>query len=77
MRGERVTTDMHRLDHGDRATPHHDVAWMACPWRGLVGQGLLGLRHREGASRSSGSCGLRSSPSPTSHFSSTPPHAPK
>ena len=31
MRGERVTTDMHRLDHGDRATPHHDVAWMACP----------------------------------------------
>ena len=32
MRGERVTTDMHRLDHGDRATPHHDVAWMACPW---------------------------------------------
>ena len=29
----------HRLDHGDRATPHHDVAWMACPWRGLGGQG--------------------------------------
>ena len=39
MRGERVTTDMHRLDHGDRATPHHDVAWMACPLRGLGGQG--------------------------------------
>ena len=39
MRGERVTTDMHRLDHGDRATPHHGVAWMACPWWGLVGQG--------------------------------------
>ena len=34
-------------------------------------------RHREGALRSSRPCGLRSSPSPTSPFSSTPPHAPK
>ena len=73
MRGERVTTDMHRLDHGDRATPHHDVAWMACPLRVWGARGLLGLGHREGAPRSSGSCGLRSSPSPTSHSSSTPP----
>ena len=34
-------------------------------------------RHREGAPRSSRSCGLCSSPSPTSPFSFTPPHAPK
>jgi len=33
-------------------------------------------RHREGAPRSSRSCGLCSSPSPTSHFSSTPPMHP-
>ena len=31
VRGERVKTAMHRLDHGDRETPHPDVAWMACP----------------------------------------------
>ena len=103
MRGERVTTAMHRLDHGDRETPHHDVAWMACPcevWGACSACDtfwcipspvraseraeriyrdkvwfirMLRLGEGEGAPRSSGSCGLRSSPSPTSHSSSTPP----
>ena len=37
MRSERVATAVHRLDHGSRATPRHDVAWMARPCEGLGG----------------------------------------
>ena len=58
MHSEQAATAMHRLDHGSRATPRHDVAWTARPCRGLGGKWRSSRSRGAGAGRAAGSAAV-------------------